>query len=83
MSEKAVGQITHWYDKIGVAVIKLSGTLKTGDRIVIRRDDQELEDSVASMQVDHQAVTSSKAGEEVAVKLSVKTKEGAMLYLAD
>ncbi|HYU64853.1 MAG TPA: translation elongation factor-like protein [Candidatus Paceibacterota bacterium] len=80
---KELGKVTHWYDKAGVAVVKLSGSLKVGDSIKFKKGDQEIEDSVASMQVDHKDVPSGKKGNEVAIKLSQKAKEGTVLYSAD
>jgi len=77
MAEKEVGKVIHWYDKIGVAVVKLADALKVGDKIKVRKGDSEFEESVSSMQVDHKDVNTAKAGDEVAIKLSQKTKEGA------
>lgn len=83
MAEKEIGKVTHWYDKIGVAVVKLSGTLKVGDQIKIKRADIESEDTVASMQIDHADVKSGKKGDEVAIRLSQKAKEGSVISLAE
>lgn len=83
MSEKEIGKITHWYDKIGVAVVKLSGSLKVGDQIKIRRGDEEFDCTVESMQIDHEDVKSAKKGNEAAIKLPQKAKEGAAIYLAE
>lgn len=80
MAEKEIGTITHWFDKIGVAVIKLSDALSVGDRIKVRRGDEEFEDTVASMQIDHQEVASAKKGDDAAMKLSHKAHEGALVY---
>jgi len=80
---KELGKVTHWYDKAGVAVVKLSGSLKVGDTIKFKNGDQEVEDSVASMQVDHKEIKSGKKGEEVAIKLSQKAKEGTIINSAD
>lgn len=77
MDEKEVGQIIHWYDKIGVAVVRLTGALKMGDKIMIKRGEDAREDSVLSLQIDHKDIVSAKAGDEVAVKISGKAKEGA------
>lgn len=77
--EKEVGKVVHWYDKIGVAVVKLASVLKVGDKVKVRRGEEEFEDAVASMQVDHKDVPAGKKGEEVAVKLSGQAKEGATL----
>lgn len=81
--EKEIGKIIHWYDKIGVAVVKLSGKLSTGDKIKIVKGEDEFEDSVAGMQVDHKEISSAKKGDEVAIKLSQETKEGALIYKAE
>ena len=80
MAEKKVGKIIHYYDKIMVAVIKLSGKLSVGDSIKIARGGQEGESVVESMQVEHEAVKSGKKGEEVAIKLSAPAKAGAVVY---
>ena len=83
MEEKEVGKVIHWYDKIGVAVVKLSGVLKAGDKIKVRRGEEVADDSVLSMQVDHKDVPSAEAGEEVAVKIAGKAKEGACICKAE
>lgn len=77
--EKEIGVVTHWYDKIGVAVLDLKSALKVGDRIKVKRGDSEFEDIVASMQIAHQEVASAAKGKDVAVKLSGKAKEGAVV----
>ena len=35
--EKEVGKVNHWYDKIGVSVVKLSGTLSVGDKVKVKK----------------------------------------------
>lgn len=81
MEEKEIGKINHWYDKIGVAVIDLQGALKVGDKIKVRRGEEEFESVVESMEVDHKQVSSAKKGDGVAIKLPNKTKEGAVIIL--
>ena len=78
--EKPIGVVTHWYDKIGVAVVKLSGKLGVGDKIKIKRGEEEFEDTVGSLQIDHKDVASAKKGDDAAMKLSQKTKEGAEVF---
>lgn len=80
--EKPVGEVTHWYDKIGVAVVKLASVLKLGDRIKVKHGEKEFEDSVTSLQFDHKPVDAGKKGQEVAVKLSQPAKEGATIFKA-
>jgi putative protease len=83
MPKKEVGKVTHWYDKIGVAVVKLSGALKVGDSIKIERGGEEFDDTISSMQIDHKTVESGKKGEEVAVKITQKAKEGSTIYMGE
>jgi len=78
--EEQIGEVTHFFNKAMVVVIKLSGDLAAGDTIKISRGDSENEEKVESMQVDHQPVESGKAGDEVAVKIGNPTKEGALVY---
>ena len=75
MADKPIAKIVHWYDKINVAVLKLTGTLKTGDSIKVIRGENEFDDTVVSMQINHEEVKSAKKGDEVAIKLSKTTKE--------
>jgi len=79
--EKEIGKITHWFDKINVAVVKLDGKLSKGDKIKIKKGDEEIEEVVESMQIDHKDVDSAKKRDDVAIKLTQKTKEGASIFL--
>lgn len=81
--DKEVGKIVHWYDKIGVAVIKLADKLAQGDKIKVKRGNEEFEEVIGSMQINHQEVPAAKKGAEVAIKLSQKTKAGAVIYKAE
>ncbi len=76
---KEIGKVTHWYDKISVAVIKLSAPLKVGDTVQVKRGETEFEETINSLQIDHKDVKSAKKGDEVAKKLSEKAKEGSVI----
>ena len=78
---KQIGKITHYFSKIGVAVLALSGSLKTGDTIVISCHGKEFEQLVDSMQVEHENVSAAKAGDEVGMKVVEPVKEGCLVYL--
>lgn len=80
--EKEIGKVTHWYDKICVAVVKLSDDLKVGDHIKVRRGEDEFEETISSMQLDHKDVPSGTKGDEIAIKLSRPAKEGAIICAA-
>jgi len=80
LKEKPIGKVVHWYDKLGVAVVKLNKALKVGSQVKVRRGEQEFTDTVTSMQLDHKSVKAGKKGEEVAIKVSQQVKEGAEIY---
>lgn len=78
-----IGKITHWYDKISVAVVKLNKELQVGDKIKIQHGGQEFEETITSMELDHKPVKSGKKGQEVAIKLSQKAGESSAIFLAE
>lgn len=78
---KQIGTVTHWYDKIGVAVVRLSGPLSKGDTIKIKKGDEEFEETVSSLQIDHADVAKASKGADAAIKLNHKVKEGAGVFL--
>lgn len=80
MADQELGKVTHFFGKAMVAVVKLDGDLAAGDTVKIVRGDSEFEMKVDSMQIEHQAIESGKAGDEVAIKVAEPTKEGAIVY---
>lgn len=80
--EKEIGTITHWFDKIGVAVIALKAPLAKGDHIKVRHGGEEFEDTVESIQIDHEEVDKAKKGDDAAIKLSQKAKEHSIVFAA-
>ena len=75
MAEIKVGEITHFFDKIGVAVVELLAGLSEGDKIKITGSN-ESEQTVESMQMDHEPVKSAKKGDTVGLKLDNPAKAG-------
>jgi len=76
MAEKKIGEITHYFDKIGVAIVKLSAPLKVGDNIRAKGTTSDFEQTLESMQVDHADVKSAESGQELGIKVSEKAREG-------
>lgn len=79
--EKLIGKITHYFNKIGVAIVELEDKIKIGDRIKIKGKNREFEQTVNSLQVDHKDVQEAKKGETVGMKVDDKVKEGDEVYL--
>ncbi|MEK7071542.1 MAG: hypothetical protein AAB943_01235 [Patescibacteria group bacterium] len=83
VKNNSIGKITHWYDKISVAVVKLEQALQVGDKIKIKHGGQEFEETITSMEFDHQSVQAGKKGQEIAIKLSQKAGENSKIFLAE
>jgi len=70
MSGKQIGQITHYFDHINVAVLKLTEPLHVGDTVHILGHSTDLKQEVASLQIEHKSVEEAKPGDDVAMKVS-------------
>ena len=80
MEEKKVGEVTHYWGKLGVAGIKLTDTLSVGDTIRILGTTTDFEQTVGSMQIEHQNVETAKKGQEVGLKIKEKIRAGDTVY---
>lgn len=79
--EFKIGQVIHYYDKIGVAIVELDADLAVGERIRLKRGGEDLFDqSVESIQIEHEKVQLAKKGQIVGLKLKEGVKEGAQVY---
>lgn len=76
MADAKVGKVTHYYDKLGVAVVELKGALAVGDMIKVSGHGGEFTQSVESMQVEHEKVEKAKKGDLVGLKIDKKVKDG-------
>ncbi len=80
-SKELVGKVTHYYNKIGVAVVELSGKLKVGDSISIEsHDGSSFQQHVESMQIERINIAEANSGDSVGLKVSNPVKEGAKVY---
>ncbi len=65
-----IGIITHYLDKINVAIIKLSAPLKNNDLIIIQGQECIFYQPVEEMQIDRNPVTKAAAGAHIGLKVS-------------
>lgn len=76
-----VGKVTHFYDKIGVAIIELTGTLSVGDKIRFVRGGEDLFTQVVeSIQAEHKKLESADSGDVVGLKTNEAVKTGAEVF---
>lgn len=77
---KLIGRVSHYFSKIGVAVIELSDNLKVGDTIRIVGGETNFTQTVESMEIEHQKLKEAKAGDSVGLKVAQKVREGYKVY---
>jgi putative protease len=78
---QVVGVVTHYFSKIGVAAVKLSGKIKIGDRVRYVGNSTDFEDEITSIQLEHKNVSEADAPSEVGVTVKNKVREGDKMYL--
>lgn len=74
--EQLIGKATHYFGNIGVAVLSLSGGLRVGDTVRLKGPKTDFTQRVESMQVDRQNIDDAKPGDDVALKVDEKVREG-------
>lgn len=78
--EVEIGKVTHYYNHLSVAVLKLNDSLKLGDMIHILGHSTDFTQRVGSMEVDHHTVVWVKPGDDVAVKVVEPVREHDVVY---
>ncbi len=76
-----IGKVSHYYDKISVAIVELDGQLSVGDKVKFVRGGEDLfEQNVDSIQIEHEKKESASKGEVVGLKVEKEVKEGAEVF---
>jgi len=78
--EIRIGKVTHFYDRIHVAVLDLIAELQVGETVHILGRSTDLTQSVRSLEIEHEKVQSAAAGSEVALKVIAPVRKGDTVY---
>jgi putative protease len=83
MSEEKVyvGDVRHFFPRIGVAIVDLIGELKTGDEIMILGKTTNLRQRVESMEIEHKRVETAPPGSSIGLKTVDRVREGDRVYV--
>ena len=82
MPEEEIGAITHYFGHIQVAGVRIDrGKLKVGDRIHVVGHTSDFEQTIDSMQVDHDSVEEAGPGDDVGVKVVDHAREHDKVFL--
>ncbi len=81
MERLKVGEVFHYYSKIGVAAIRLTdGDLAVGDTIQIQGPTTDITERIDSMQIEHDTVPKAQKGQEVGIKVKDRVREKDLVY---
>ena len=74
--ENRIGEVTHYFNHLSVAVLDLSGELKVGDTIHVKGHTTDFTQQIDSMEIEHQKVQSAGPKKEVALKVAQPVHKG-------
>ena len=77
---EAIGQITHYFSHLSVAAVELNQPLRVGERIHIKGHTTDLEQSVDSMQIEHNPVEQAGPGDDVALHVDDHVREHDQIF---
>lgn len=82
MSEELqpIGQVTHYFDRIHVAVIRLLDRMALGDWVHFYGHRTNFVQAVESMQINHQPIEEAFANDEVALLVADEVHKGDWVY---
>lgn len=80
MSGKLVGEVNHFYNRIGVAVIDLVDILQIGDQVHFFGRSTDFRQEVGSMQIEHEPITEAGKGQEIAMKVERRVRNHDKVY---
>jgi putative protease len=79
--EIEVGRVIDYYAKVGVIAIEMTNSeLHVGDVIHVKGHTTDFVQTVESMQIEHDAVESVKAGDSVGIKVKDRARGHDQVY---
>ncbi|MBW2056286.1 MAG: hypothetical protein JRJ26_02190 [Deltaproteobacteria bacterium] len=80
MAEEKVGTVIKYFSKIGVAAVKLEGTLSVDDTIHVQGHTTDFTQKVGSMQIENRNVDRAGPGADVGIKVQDRVREHDTVY---
>ncbi len=80
---KKLGEVTHFYGGISVAIIKCAEVLKVGQKVRVKGATTDFVCTIDSIQYEHAPLSASKKGQEVGVKVSDKVRGGDEIFFVE
>jgi hypothetical protein len=78
--EQYIGKVTHYFTRIGVAVLELEEGLAVGDTVHICGHTTDFVQQVESLEVEHRKLQAVGAGADVALMVEERVRSGDKIY---
>jgi hypothetical protein len=75
-----VGKVSHYFSRIGVAIVELKAPVSVGDQILVKGPTSDFEQVIESMQIEHVNVSTAKKGDSIGLKVNKLVKPNDLLY---
>jgi putative protease len=75
-----IGEVVHYYNRIGVAVLVLAEPIHVGDRVHILGYSSDFQQHVDSLQIELQPVEVANPEQDVALKVDERVRRGDKVY---
>lgn len=77
---KPIGEVTHYYSNLEVAIVKFKKTIKAGAQVHFKGATTDFSQIIKSMQYSHKDVKQAKKGQEIGILVDKKVREGDKVY---
>jgi len=78
---KEVGEVFTYFSQVSVAGIKVTGTIKVGDKIRVKGATTNFDMTVDSIQIERQPVQEAKPGDSIGIKVPDKVRGGDKVFI--
>lgn len=80
-SQVLVGDVTHFFNKIQVCVVRVRKTLKVGDVLHFKGKTTDFSQKLVSMQIDHKPVDVAVKDQEIGLKVKKQVYVGDEIFI--
>ena len=81
MTEKEIGIVSSYFSHVCVAAIKLSDTLKVGEKVHIKGNTTDFETNIKEIQIERKSVKQAKKGDHIGIKVPDKVRPNDKVFL--
>ena len=79
---KPVGAVTHFYNDIGVAIVKFNKKIAVGVELHYKGATTDFKDKIKSMQYDHKPIMTAPKGKQIGIKVKKRVRPGDEVHIA-